>query len=198
MNLDIKLNLNINIKTAQIQIKQIKLPASALSSPPRKLRESFWFRTKYADFSRCVKWEWNENSEGLFELNKMFPLGWVLILWSKYKFPLGLPFWKLLPGIIYLFLYRSCGKSFWRLTFFCVFLEKIWMASFSGLSCMHLASRLDLSEPKGSLALWKGHWLESQDSPSSALAHLWPTLGGPPWGTWGAWRSPRPLAAMPV
>lgn len=53
------------------------------------------------------------SSKGLFELNNMFPLGWVLILWSKYKFLWGCPFEEFLPEIMYLFLYRNGGKSFW-------------------------------------------------------------------------------------
>ena len=51
MNLDVKLNLNVNFLKTQIQIKPLKLPADALSVPPRKLIKSFWFRTRYADFS---------------------------------------------------------------------------------------------------------------------------------------------------
>ena len=53
-SLDIKLNSHVNFLKTQIQIKPPKLPADALSVPPRKQTESFWFRTKYADFSNLL------------------------------------------------------------------------------------------------------------------------------------------------
>ena len=53
-NLYIKLNKHVHFLKTQIQIKPLKLPADALSVPPRKLTESFWFRIKYADFSNLL------------------------------------------------------------------------------------------------------------------------------------------------
>ena len=148
MSLDIKLNSHVNFLKTHIQSKLPKLPADALSVPPRKQTESFWFRTKYADFSNLLhEHEMRTMKEHLNQIRcSLWVESFVLstsALWG------GCPFENFCQRLDTWFYPEMGGKSFWDWPSF-VFSWKMILASFSGF-IMHDASCIVIK-------CWWGSW----------------------------------------